>query len=129
MTDPARPPDADPRPWERPGAVRRDCVPHRGHLLLGLAVAGLICGLLSFVLWLPGAFGILLGIASVDLAGRDLLAMEAGVMDPSGRGQAERARVYGTWGAACGSIGLLLYPVLLGALSALDLLPGPYPGY
>ena len=24
----------DDRPWERPGAVRRDCEPHRGEMLL-----------------------------------------------------------------------------------------------
>ena len=29
--------DADPRPWEQPGAVRRDREPHRGGLLLAAA--------------------------------------------------------------------------------------------
>jgi hypothetical protein len=119
MIDPDRPTDADPRPWEQPGAVRRDVAPHRGNLLLLLAVAGLVCGLLSFVLWFPGVFGILLGVTSVDLAGRDLLAMDAGTMDPSGREQATRARAYGQWAAGCGSIGLLLFPLFVSALTAL----------
>jgi hypothetical protein len=35
---------ADPRPWERPGAVRKDAAPHRGRLLRGLANASLACG-------------------------------------------------------------------------------------
>jgi hypothetical protein len=30
-------PDDDDRPWERPGAVRRDYEPHRGSLLESLA--------------------------------------------------------------------------------------------
>jgi hypothetical protein len=31
--------DDDERPWEEPGAVRRDCEPHRSGLLVGLGAA------------------------------------------------------------------------------------------
>jgi hypothetical protein len=47
MPDPDRQPDADPRPWERPGAVRRDAAPHRAYLLATLGRLPLAFGLLS----------------------------------------------------------------------------------
>jgi hypothetical protein len=34
------------QPWEEPGGVRRDCEPHRRHLLLWLGYASAACGLL-----------------------------------------------------------------------------------
>ena len=38
MTDPDRQADAgETRPWQRWGAARRDCAPHRGNVLLQLA--------------------------------------------------------------------------------------------
>ena len=50
MTDPDRPADPDlddPRPWERPGAVRRDAAPHRANLLAVLGRLSLAFGLRS----------------------------------------------------------------------------------
>jgi hypothetical protein len=38
------------RPWEQPGAVRRDCSPHRAGLLRALGTAARVCGLLSLCL-------------------------------------------------------------------------------
>ena len=40
-------PAGDEPPWERPGAVPRDCQAHRAHLLLALADASLLLGTLS----------------------------------------------------------------------------------
>ena len=33
------------RPWEQPGAFRRDCEPHRGGLIRGLGLASLLLGI------------------------------------------------------------------------------------
>jgi hypothetical protein len=41
MTTPGPDDAGDVRPWEQPGAVRRDCEPHRGPALLLLARVGL----------------------------------------------------------------------------------------
>jgi hypothetical protein len=52
MTDPARHPEpdaGDPRPWEQPGAVRRDAAPHRAYLLATLGRLPLAFGLLSLI--------------------------------------------------------------------------------
>lgn len=48
--DPMSTPDQaeqDLPPWERPGAVRRDCDSHRGEWLAKLGAASLYCGSLS----------------------------------------------------------------------------------
>jgi hypothetical protein len=58
VTDRDQPTDrdtADPRPWEQPGAVRRDCEPHRGRLLAALGRAALVCACLGLG-WLVLAF-------------------------------------------------------------------------
>ena len=52
----------DPRPWERPGGVRRDCEPHRGRLLHVLGVLSLVCGMLSGCL-APAILALPLGVA------------------------------------------------------------------
>jgi hypothetical protein len=48
-----QPDPADPRPWERWGAARRDCAPHRGNVLL-LAWTAWVLGLSSFCLGVTG---------------------------------------------------------------------------
>jgi hypothetical protein len=77
-------PESDPRPWEQPGAVRRDCRPHRGPWLLMLSGLGLL--LAPLLLALP------LCAAGWVLAGRELIGMEAGLIDPEGEDAAVRAR-------------------------------------
>jgi hypothetical protein len=114
LADPDQLHDADePRPWERPGAVRRDVQPHRGpplRLLGSLALnygvgalvlpclAGVPWGLLVFVpLWL-GGLG--LAVAVLVVARRDLALMEAGKMDPEGRPATAVARDRARWAAS-----------------------------
>jgi hypothetical protein len=97
--------DADAaRPWERPGAVRRDCQPHRGPALRLVGWAALAFGTGSFVFALAGAFFpagparvirgsaalcvcLAVGLSAAGLWGtaRDLARMSRGVMDPAGR--------------------------------------------
>jgi hypothetical protein len=85
-------------PWERPGAVRRDCEPHRGEVLHWLTGACVLWGLLSFVpclLGLPGLIGVPLGLTTWQLARHDLAQMRAGLMDPQGERMTEDARHFG----------------------------------
>jgi hypothetical protein len=92
-------------PWERPGAFRRDCEPHRGPLVLSLGVAALYLSaylaaaplaLQPALPWLPGRplpawclplfplAGFLLSLAAWALARHDLALMRRGRMDPAG---------------------------------------------
>jgi hypothetical protein len=98
----------DGRPWERPGAVRRDCEPDRGAWLLALADAGLLVGALGLALGVLAPLGLALGVTALALASHDLGRMRAGLMDPGGREAAARARTRAVAGAA-----LSLYAVAL----------------
>jgi hypothetical protein len=97
------------RPWERPGGVRRDCVSHRGPLLVVVSSAALFLGLLSFAIFLvsltvwplplrvalfavPWSAGQALAGTGYALARRDLALMAAGLMDPAGRPDTVHAR-------------------------------------
>src|SRR5436309_1960405 len=98
MAQPASRPDQDPdfRPWEQPGALRRDCEPHRGGLIRALGTAGLVFSCLSALgvclppLALSCLLAIGLGTAARVLGRRDLRAMEAGRTDPAGKEQTIR---------------------------------------
>ena len=70
--------------------------PHRGTLILVLGILGLIvCGPLAIVAWLLGS--------------GDLKAMDAGTMDPSGRGSTQAGRI-------CGIIGTILLIITIVAV-------------
>jgi hypothetical protein len=84
----------DERPWEqryRRRGVRRDCEPHRGTLVL-------IFGILSLVV---PYIGVALGIAAWVMGHRDLKKIEAGAMDPEGRGLTLAGKI-------CGIVGTIL---------------------
>jgi hypothetical protein len=95
------------RPWEQPGAVRRDAQPHRAELLAILGKMSLGCGVLSIILGVPALVGIPLALMTVVLAKRDLLRMWEGTMDPRGREQTELARRRGEYGAVMSGFGPL----------------------
>jgi len=103
----------DLQPWEQPGAVRRDCEPHREHLLGVLGAGSLACGVLSLFLLPLAPIGLALGIVTELLADRDLLKMSRGRMDPRGRDGVRRAASRGLWGIACSLVGLFCGPVVL----------------
>lgn len=80
-------------PWEQPGAVRRDCEPHRGELLMRMAAASFVCAALGCLTWgITGVLSIVLGLFVLIFAHRDLSAMSAGRTDPSGERITQRAR-------------------------------------
>jgi hypothetical protein len=101
-----RTPDADdPRPWEEPGAVRRDCPPHRGLLLMLLGASTLAIGLTSVCLVYTGLAALPLAIVVELLIRRDQGRMAKGRMDRRGWSQAERARQLAWGGALAGFMG------------------------
>ena len=70
-------PDDELEPWERPGAVRRDCEPHRGELLARLADLAAILGVVSVFFCVPTFVALPLALTVVLLASRDLDRMAA----------------------------------------------------
>jgi hypothetical protein len=112
MAGPDRQPDADDdRPWEQPGALRRDVAPHRAHwfrllrwcnlvalavgvgsIPLGFAplqVAGLAGIAVSWALpLLVGVLALAVGLPTWVLAAHDLARMRAGAMDPASEADA-----------------------------------------
>jgi hypothetical protein len=116
------PADTDDRPWEKPGAVRRDGAPHRGGLLLALGVSSLLVGgasvcfvgLVAFSV--PAALAALgLGWPAWGMARRDLRAMGTNAIDPTGRGLTRDGLVCGRAGVVLGLIDLLVAVALLWA--------------
>jgi hypothetical protein len=87
-----RDPD-DSRPWEQPGAVRRDVEPHRGGFLLLLARVALVLAACCFCFAPFLLVALPFTAVAFTLAHRDLKRMEAGIGDPAGHGQEDRARV------------------------------------
>ena len=92
--------EADDRPWERPGAVRRDCEPHRGDVLL-------LLGYVSYVLAFASCFGgiaallaLPLGVVVAALAARDLMEMRQRHMDPAGSESLHEARLWAAFAVA-----------------------------
>jgi hypothetical protein len=79
-----RPEEEDERPWEQPGGVRRDCLPHRVELLQLLENIAKSCCLLSACLFVSALISLTVGIAVWVMASQDLARMRAGMMDPEG---------------------------------------------
>jgi hypothetical protein len=99
----------EPCPWEQPGAVRRDCTPHRGDLLRRLAGLLLICAALSFCTCLPALAVLPCAVAAYVIARRDLAAMDAGLMDPEGWNHTDQARI---WAADAAWVSLMPFLVI-----------------
>ena len=73
--------------------------PHRGTLIL-------VFGILGIVSCFP------LGIAAWVMGKRDLKEMDAGIMDPSGRGNTNAGRICGTIGTLLATAVLLMFLVM-----------------
>ena len=81
--------------------------PHRGTLILVLGILGLVvCAPLAIVAWVMGA--------------GDLKEMDAGTMDPSGRGSTQAGKICGI----IGTILLILLLVIFGVAFAFGLAAG-----
>ncbi len=96
------PPAFPPGPGAGYGAV--GLKPARGGLLLGLGIASIVLSC--------GCIGLVLGIVTLVLANKDLAEMDAGTMDPAGRGNTTTARLLGI-------ISLAMFAVATGRLHPL----------
>ena len=83
-------------PWERFGAVRRDWESHRGGILVRLAGASFLFGLLSVCFCAPAVVGLPLGVAAYLLARRDLRLMNRNLMDHEGLQQTKEGVLPGS---------------------------------
>jgi hypothetical protein len=108
----------DDRPWERLGAPRRDCVPHRAGLVFSLGLLALILGVLSFWLLLTAAIVWPLAGAVCAMARQDLREMRAGAMDPAGEDDVSKGRECALYGAALGVVGALMWAMILSMIWA-----------
>ena len=106
------------KPWEQRGAVRRDCEPHRGRLILALGRTSLclaIPGLLGVCFWAFAAASLLatgLGFTVTLMAKDDLEQMERKTMDSEGRQSTEAGQRAASIGMILGIVGLLLAGLL-----------------
>jgi len=73
--------------------------PHRGTLIL-------VFGILSLVVCAP------LGIAAWIMGSGDLKEMDAGTMDPSGRGNTQAGKICGIIGTILMMIGAIIFGIL-----------------
>ena len=104
-------------PWERPGAVRRDCEPHRAAWLAALADASLLLGTLSLCLGFLALTGLALGLAAWVMASHDLGQMRSGLMDRRGQAATTRGRARARAGAALSLYGAVLWGWLLAVIA------------
>lgn len=73
--------------------------PHRGTLILVLGVLGLVvCGPLAIAAWVMGA--------------GDLKEMDAGTMDPGGRGVTQAGKICGIIGTILLVIGIIVFAII-----------------
>jgi hypothetical protein len=90
----------DDRPWEHRRAVRRDCEPHRGGVVLALGIVSIVLAGLPIV-------GIALGIAAWVMGQRDLRKIRARTMDPEGSGTTQAGWICGIIGTIMSSLATL----------------------
>lgn len=90
--------------------------PHRGGAVLALGICSLAFGLGC------GGVGLVLGIIAWVMGKNDLAAIDAGLMDPSGRGLCQAGMICGIIGTILGALGtlaLIAYAiVVLGFIAA-----------
>jgi len=112
----------DESPWQRRGAMRLDCEPHRGELVSLLGTASLVLGVLSLCGGVTGLVGLPMGIAAWRMARADLAKMRAGLMDRRGEPKTRRGGDNAVFGILLSLLFVAVY-----ALLVLDrFLPAPY---
>ncbi len=78
-------------PWELPGAVRRDCKPHRGELLRRLDLLAVLLAWAGALLIVPSLLALALVAVICVMARHDPALMRLGLMDPAGEADTRRA--------------------------------------
>ena len=106
----------DINPWDRSGAVRRDCQGDRGQLLLSLADTALLLGALSLCLGFPSLMALILGVAAWVVSCRDQRMMRNRLMDSDGWITTGTARSRALAGAFLGLYGATLWVCFLAVI-------------
>lgn len=84
-------------PPQHPGSMLK---PHRGTLILVLGILGLVvCGICGIVAWVMG--------------NADLREMDAGLMDPAGRGTTQAGKILGMISVGLMALGLVLWLIMM----------------
>ena len=86
--------------------------PHRGTLILILGILGIFC------------CGIFTAIPAIIMGSGDLKAMDAGTMDPAGRGNTNAGKICGIIGCVLSVLGIVVQIILRGFRSVS---PNPSP--
>jgi hypothetical protein len=80
--------------------------PHRGTLILVLGILGLVvCLICGIVAWVMG--------------NNDLREMDAGLMDPSGRGLTQAGKIMGMISVAFAVLGIIIWIVMMVVLGGI----------
>jgi hypothetical protein len=79
-------------PWQLPGAVRRDCEPHRVELFQRLSLITSLLAAAGVLLVVPGLLALALAVAVWLMARHDLALMRLGRVDPAGEADTRQAR-------------------------------------
>lgn len=80
-------------PPQQPGPMLQ---PHRGSVILVLGILGIVlCFICGIFAWVMG--------------NRDLRAIDAGLMDPAGRGMTNAGKICGMVGTILASVAILMY--------------------
>jgi hypothetical protein len=106
-------PRVPPRRPPLPAAVRRDCEPHRGNVILVLGICSLV--------FLPCAYlmvGVVLGAIAWVMGNRDIKKIRAGTMDPEGESVTNAGRICGIVGVSINAFVGLLFCLYFGGVYA-----------
>jgi hypothetical protein len=114
--DPGSTAVGDINPWDRSGAVRRDCQADRGQLLLSLADTALLLGALSLCLGFPSLMALILGVAAWVVSCHDQRMMRNRLMDSDGWITTGTARSRALAGAFLGLYGATLWVCFLAVI-------------
>jgi hypothetical protein len=90
--------------------------PHRGGLILGLGIAGLVSQMMSCLICPPVGMliGLSLGVPAWAMGQADYAAMRAGVMDREGESNTQAGRICGIIATALAVVGCLGYVGVMG---------------
>jgi hypothetical protein len=98
---------------------RRDSLPHRGGLILGLGIASIvICVLGCGCNGIPALIGIPLGVAAWIMGRNDIRQMSQGMMDADGRGLTQGGHICGIIGVVFGILAIIFWVAYLIVLFA-----------
>ena len=81
--------------------------PHRGVMILVLGILGLVFGILGLVMC------VIFGIVAWVMGSGDLKQMDAGAMDPSGRGLTQAGKICGMISVILNIIGIVVLVVFI----------------